>query len=148
MPSIGKWTAGVHHVNATARTSRGTYLTRDSHGSANHRIIDGTRQRNKSTADRYVYWRILAAVTASMPVFLLTNTRRGSDDALPYTRHRNDMERVLSRQNEPVCRNSIDPHRRYQFPDVRNVVFSRYDAHYSCVLRCIERVKRTKEENV
>lgn len=39
-------------------------------------------------------------------LFLLTNTRRGGDDALPYTRYRNDMECVLSRQNEPTSRNS------------------------------------------
>lgn len=42
-------------------------------------------------------------------LFLLTNTRRVGDDASPYTRRRNDMECVLSRQNEPDCRNSADP---------------------------------------
>lgn len=46
-------------------------------------------------------------------LFLLTNTRRGGDDALPYTRYRNDMECVLSRQNEPTSRNS-NASRRYR----------------------------------
>jgi len=112
------------------------------HGTVTDRqIIESSAVRDNVTSQQpaVMYIDVYLPRLRRRCLFLLTNTRRRGDDALPYTRGRNDMECILSRQNEPGYRNSADSHWQWQFRDNYNI-FS-LDAHYPSLYHCILNIK-------